>query len=114
MAVDKYIQARADYVRVDGEVDGVTATIAAVADALMRNRTKFSFSNTGVGLPADVMMRRDSLSADGNQWLSADQIMQHLARWHGARESVRREWQALTNEERAALQPPPHGVVPPR
>lgn len=107
MSIDNYVAARAEFVRVDAEITELGKCIVEVGNAISQKRARFSFSNTGQGLPMEAMMSRDSVSADGNQWPSAQGIMESLARWHAARGAVDGAWHALSRDQQAALQPPP-------
>lgn len=107
MSIEAYIAARANYVRVNTALDSLASSISAVGRALTQNRARFSFSNTGQGLPIEAMMARDSISADGNDWPSARQIMESLSQWHAAKNDVINTWSSLNADQRSALQPPP-------
>ncbi|KAB1086514.1 hypothetical protein F4V91_08785 [Neorhizobium galegae] len=107
MSIEAYIAARATYVQVNASLDGLASTIGAVGKYLTQNRARFSFSNTGHGLPMEALMGRDCMSADGDAWPSAAQIMESLSQWHAAKNNVLNAWSSLTADQRAALQPPP-------
>ncbi|HEY4201324.1 MAG TPA: hypothetical protein VGM83_12245 [Devosiaceae bacterium] len=107
MSTDEYIAARAEFVSWDAEINDLGKSIVEIGNAINQKRARFSFSNTGQGLPVEAMMSRDSVSADGSQWPSAQRIMETLARWHAARSAVDSAWHALSRDQQAALQPPP-------
>lgn len=107
MSIDDYIAARAEFVRIDAEISELGKSIAEIGNTIAQKRARFSFSNTGQGLPMEAMMSRDSVSADGSQWPTAQRIMENLAKWHAARSAVDSAWHALTRDQQAALQPPP-------
>ena len=107
MSIDAYIAARAEFVRIDAEVSELGKNIAEIGNTISQRRARFSFSNTGQGLPMEAMMSRDSVSADGSQWPSAERIMETLAKWHAARGAVDSAWHSLSRDQKAALQPPP-------
>lgn len=107
MSIDEYIAARAEFVRTDAEISELGQVIANIGNTIRQKRARFSFSNTGQGLPMEAMMSRDSVSSDGRQWPSAQGIMETLAKWHAARSGVDSAWHALSPDQQAALQPPP-------
>ena len=107
MSIDDYIATRAEFVRNDAEVSELGKSIAEIGNAITQKRARFAFSNVGQGLPMEAMMSRDSVSADGNDWPSAQRIMEILAKWHAARSAVDSAWRALSRDQQAALQPPP-------
>lgn len=111
MSIDQYIAARAEFVRIDAEVSELGKNIAEIGNTITQKRARFSFSNTGQGLPMEAVMSRDSVSADGNQWPSAQRVMEGLAKWHAARGAVDGAWHALSKDQQAALQPPPRDTV---
>ena len=110
MSIEKYIAARAAYVRVNAQLDEMASLIRAVSSALAQDRSKFSFSNTGQGLPMEAMLSRDSKSLDANQWPSATVIMDALADWHARRSEVQNTWSSLSQDQRDALQSPPFNI----
>jgi hypothetical protein len=110
MSIDAYITARAIYVRVNASLDELSSLVSGVGRSLVQQRARFSFSNTGQGLPMEAMTSRDSVSADGNSWPTAQQIMEALAEWHQSKSNVQNTWGSLTADQKAALQPPPFDV----
>lgn len=107
MSIESYIAARAAYVRANSSLDNLATQISTVGRYLSQNRERFSFSNTGQGLPMEAIMTRGAVSSDGGSWPSAHEIMAALAAWHEAKSNVRNTWGNLNADQRAALQPPP-------
>ena len=105
MSVESYIASRAAFAKADKDVGEIATMVTHVGNALANQRGRFSFSNTSVGLPANVAL--NGQSTDGDKWVSAVQIMELLARWHLTRDAVRGDWSALSKDEKEALQPPP-------
>jgi hypothetical protein len=68
---------------------------------------RFSFANAQGGFPPEVIMSRDSRSANGHDWPSADKINETLAKMHSAKTEMNNAWQRSSPIERDALQPPP-------
>ncbi len=112
MSVDAYIAARAAYVQADQNIDKIAMLLQTVVSALNRNRGRFNFANTDVGLPPEAIMERDRESVSADDWKTATQIMEALASWHATRQALIGDWSGLTADEQAALQPPPYGVFP--
>jgi hypothetical protein len=110
-AADDYIAARAAFVEADHVIDQIARTAKKVGESLELYRSAFSFSNTGVALPAEVVMDPRSPPMDGRQWPNAEAIMESLARWHSARQAVMSAWDSFDNSQKNALQPPPQDAA---
>lgn len=107
MTMESYAEANAAFARIDQQVSDLAKMVKFVGQTLELNRSVFSFSNTPVGMPAEVHMISGNPSVDGNHWQSATQIMKLLAEWHKAKDRVRNEWHALSADQQGAMQPPP-------
>lgn len=103
---DNYLDRRAEFERVDADVTALARDITAVGTALTTGRGRFSFANCPTGLPAEAVMSRYSVSANANDWKTAQQIMELLAKWHDAKSKMLSAWTAVPAHRRSALQPP--------
>ena len=109
--IDEYISARAEFVGIDERRADLGRFIASVGAAIERQPDEFMFSNTSVGLPAEVVMRRSPHHYNGDDWRSAENIMTFIKEWHDARSRVQNAWGALNADQRAALQAPPKNAM---
>lgn len=112
MSADEYLKARAEFDHINREVVTMGEMITAVGSALKSKPGRFSFSNTNKGLPMEAGMSHDSVSFNGDDWRTAELIMDKLAEWHAAHDAVRNAWLAIPGGIRDGLQPPPEQVLP--
>lgn len=110
--VQKYIEAKAKFEAAHAALDKINNQLAHVSSALTRFRGNFMFSNSSIGLPADVALNPRHESANARDWPTPDQINQALADWHAGKSGVNGAWSALSDDERGALQPPPKSADP--
>lgn len=106
MSTDAYLDAKAAFERIDGEIDQIARDLGLVAQSLSSNRSSFSFTNSGIGLSAPALMGTHSQSFDGNNWLSAKQIMEKLASYHSTKDAMFAAWKAIPHERQKGLVPP--------
>ncbi len=102
-AIAAYIDACTAMDEVQNRLTKVAQMIGGVGTALLQKPDRFIFSNVSSGLPMEAVMSRDSFSADGSAWPTAEQINQLLATWHKARDVLRDAWNRLAPEARARL-----------
>lgn len=67
---------------------------------------KVCFSNSGVGLPADIVMSRTTKSLDASVWPTPDQIQTAIATRFEAKRKVQTAWAAVPDAMRPSLVPP--------
>lgn len=111
MAIEKYIKSRADFVEIEGEIDLIMRRASSVSDALKYRRHRLTFTGTETSLPDTGDNLAGGEVINQADWLSAEQIMQHLSRWHKARAQVKADWAALSQDQQSALKPPPEAAT---
>lgn len=107
MSTDAYLDAKTAFERIDKRISDMGGRIGKVAQALNLTRSVFCFSNTPGGFPPETVMGRNSISDDGNTWPSATAINADLVEWHTAKQAMNRAWDAIPQERRDGLKPPP-------
>ena len=107
MPTENYIKNRAMFVALDAEIDGIAAYVRKVAEALTTQRGKFMFANAAGGMPAEVALSPRQVSADAKLWPTPDKIQTLLVAWHQLKREVDGNWDALSQDEKAALHAPP-------
>lgn len=104
--VQKYIEEKARFTSSDKAIDKIAYLLRGVSVDLISYRDNFMFSNSSVGLPAEVTFNASHKNANARDWPTPDQINQALGEWHAASSSVNGAWHALSEDERSALKPP--------
>lgn len=107
MSTDAYLDAKTAFERIDAQLNETAQFVGTVAQAMSGSRGTFSLANTGVGLPAEAIMSSKSGTLNGDKWPSAKQIMEGLAEWHKAKLAMLNAWNAVPQDRRTGLVPPP-------
>lgn len=105
--IDDYLAARAAFVTADDGISALARSLQAVAENLEHHRHSFSFTDTGVNFPADVVFKQYARNFSGNRWPAAKQINEALVAWHIARTNVMKTWDAIDRTLQGGLHPPP-------
>ena len=108
---EDYSDAFARFGAADEKLNKYASLLRTVSDALTQTRGRFSFSNTSVGFPMEVIMSQASRSADGNDFPTAQKINEALADWHDAKKNLSSIWHSLPQAQRDALKPPPAAAL---
>lgn len=106
--IESYVQAKADFEKVEGEVQALAEIFAAVANALRSQPDRMGFSNTVAGLPLNAF-GRDAVTVNADDWRNPEQIMALLTRYHQAKDSMETLWNSMPPQMQSALQPPKVG-----
>jgi hypothetical protein len=104
MSIDAYLSARYEAEKALANVKEIVEAIYQISGVLRSDPEHFSFSNTGIGLPAHVL--GSGHSVDSNRWPSARQVMEALAAWHDAKFKMEGAWQVVPPDRQSGLQPP--------
>jgi hypothetical protein len=105
-SIETYLKAKAERDRVRDQLQSLGASLANLGNALMRKPARCSFSNTGVALPAEVTLGRDTFSMNADEWKTALDIQGMIKAFHDADQAATREWSQIPAELKADLQPP--------
>jgi len=106
-SADAYLDARAEFERHNEQVEALARVLSQVARAVAQRPGHFSFTNCSVRLPPQASMGPFAVGVDANDWRSAQQIHELLAKWHEARSAMIKAWQGLPQHWRRGVQPPP-------
>jgi hypothetical protein len=109
---DVYLDAKRAFERIDYRVSDLAERIGKVAHVLNMTRGVFCFSKTPGDFTPEVVRGRNSVSEDGNTWLSAADINAALVEWHTAKGIMNRTWAVIPQDRREGLKPPPDIVLP--
>ncbi len=104
--VEAYLQARAEFARVEAETGALADLLLHAGNALRNQPGRMGFSNTNGGLPMEAFMSRDSVSINADDWRTPQQIMALLARYHAAISNITNLWSSIPPNLQAGLQPP--------
>ncbi len=110
--IEAYLNAKRAYSHVRDDMVKLGNLLQAVSTALRDEPERLIFANTGGGLPPEVALSRSAVSVNGNDWKSAQQIMDLLAEYHRVRANLRNAWLTLPPNTRSEMQPLPEGVLP--
>ena len=102
--MEAYVEARAAYVAASGRIKEIADLLQEVGRELGKDGSRMTFSNTGVGLPMEYM-QGPSLAAEN--FPTAKAIMEAIAAHADARTKMDNAWYGLSQDAKAALQPPP-------
>ena len=104
--LETYLKAKAERDRIRDQLQSLGAQLANMGNALMRKPEKCSFSNTGVALPAEVTLGRDTFSTNADEWKTAHQIQAMIKAFHDADQTAIGAWAQIPAELRSGLQAP--------
>jgi len=101
-----------EYVRLRGQLDDATARveelikpIIAAGRVLSRDWRVVRIMGPNFPFPAHIGGRDD---IDGERWPAIADVAQYMANWHSLNHDVNNAWNAIPQNQRGALQPPPH------
>ena len=103
-SMEDYVAARAAYVAASATIKEFADILQEVGRELGKEGSLMTFANTGVGLPMEYM-QGPSLAAD--RFPTPKAIMEAIAARAHARSQMDNAWHSLSQDARAALQPPP-------
>ncbi len=99
--VTKYADAKNRYKKAMQRLKEIGHFLYEVGDAMQRNPGSVGFSNTGVG----VQMGAITNTYNGDNWLTAKQIMELNAEMHKAKHEAENCWHALPQNLRDTVLP---------
>jgi hypothetical protein len=105
-SLETYLKSKAERDRIRDQLQALGGKLANVGNALMRKPERFSFSNTGVALPAEVTLGRDTFSMNADEWKTAREIQDMIKAFHDADQTVSRTWSEIPQDLRSGLQAP--------
>ena len=112
--VEIYLAARDEFMRFADTLKGVGELIRKVGAAIEKNPASFRFSDASEGLPSEIMAIPQDVTISADQWPNAGQIIGLLRTYHDARTKTRNAWNAVPENLRLEMKPPPRGVLPHR
>ena len=95
--VEAYLKSRSEFERATQELSVLADLLATAANALRSQPDRFSFANTGQGVPLDAMSQ-GSVSINADNWKSPAQIMNLLANYHKAKGEMLNLWRAIPKD----------------
>ena len=80
--------------------------LSEIVKRFERSPDTFFFSNCGGGLPAEIVLKYGSSSADASVWPTAQQIQDILVEWYNAKHAAENAWRALSEDQRRIMRAP--------
>lgn len=104
--IEGYLTAKNEFTSFEVELKALAQLIRGVGAAIENSPGRMIFSNTQQGLPMEASMSHDSKSFNADQWKSAAQIQEMLAKWHQKRDAMMEAWNSIPAELRQNVIPP--------
>lgn len=104
--LETYLKAKAERDCIREQLQSLGGKLANLGNALMHKPERCSFSNTGVALPAEVTLGRDTFSMNADEWKTAHDIQGMIKAFHDADQTATNAWSQIPAELKAGLQPP--------
>lgn len=100
---DEYLKARAEFIRVQGELRRIRDTVTTVARMLHSRPDRLLFRNLSSAAPRVAKSRVEIAAED---WPTAEQLQALLVRWRGARKRMLDCWRRLPRDQQATVERP--------
>lgn len=107
ISTDAYLDALADFRKIDAEVKTLGETLMNAGRALQNNPGRFVFPNIEPGLPIPAGLTQGVFTASARNWKTAEEIQTMLAEWHNASVAMTKAHAKLPSARQAGVQPPP-------
>jgi hypothetical protein len=109
VSTDAYLDAKAAFEQHEKKLQNFGNFLVEAGSGIRSQPGRVIFSNvsSGVGLPMEASMSRDSISINARDWRTPEQIQEMLAEWHKLRDAMRGAWEAVPQTRREGLKPPP-------